>query len=171
MPKYSYGINSFLVGDINATTGLLENGVEMKEAVYRDTFDVTEEEGTTTDHYSEMDSTPKVSFTEVGKETITLQLMDTDVDQLVRFLGGTKTVVGGRDTWNKPAGAVNVEKYIKVITMDGTDLEYPRVKITARKNFQLRRNGLWLLDLTMTVLTPLLPAGSPLPAVIVTDPA
>lgn len=171
MPKYSYGIESFLVGDIDPTTGLAINPVETKEDVYRDTFNVAEEEGSTTDHYSEMDSTPKVSFTEVGKETITLQLMDTSVQKLAAFLGGSVTVEGGRDTWKKPSGQATVEKHIKVVTMDGTTLEYPRVKVTARKNFQLRRNGLWLLDVTMTVLSPTLPVGSPLAAVIVSDPA
>ena len=165
--KYSYGIQSFLFGEITPGTGALGAATEMKEAVYRDTFNSTEAEGTTTDHYSEMDSTPKVSFTEVGKETITWQCMETDIDQLVRLLGGVKTTVDLVDSWSKPSGAVDLEKYIKVITMDGTILEYPRVKITSRRNFQLRRNGLWLLDVTMTVLSPMLPVATPKPAVII----
>jgi len=171
MAKYSYGISAFTMGDIDGTTGLQTSPVDLKETVYKDTFNVTEEEGSSVDHYSEMDSTPKISFQDIGKETITFQMMDTDVDKLVLFLGGTKTVVGGRDTWNKPSGAVSIEKYIKVTTLDGTDLEYPRVQVSARKNFQLRKQGIWLLDVTMTVLTPLLPSGTPLSPVIVTDPA
>lgn len=170
MSKYSYGINSFLVADIDPTTGLGINPVETKEAVYRDTFNVAEEEGTTTDHYSEMDSTPKVSFTEIGKETITLQLMETDTATLANYLGGSVVVEGGKNTWEKPSGQATVEKHLTVVTEDGVTLTYPRVKVTARKNFQLRRNGLWLLDVTMTVLSPMLPTGAPLAAVIVADP-
>lgn len=170
MSKYSYGISSFLVADIDPVTGMGINPIETKEAVYRDTFNVAEEEGTTTDHYSEMDSTPKVSFTEVGKETITLQLMETDTATLANYLGGNVVVEGGRNVWRKPSGQATVEKHITVETEDGVTLVYPRVKVTARKNFQLRRNGLWLLDVTMTVLAPLLPVSSPLAAVIVSDP-
>ena len=167
MSKYSYGISAFEIGDITPVSGVIAAAVDMKEAVYRDTFNSAEEEGSTTDHYAEMNTTPKASFTEVGKETITWQCMDTDIDQIVRLLGGVKTTVDLRDIWTKPTIPADIEKYIKVTTMDGTILEYPRVKITTRKNFQFRRNGLWLLDVTMTVLSPLLPVATPLGAVII----
>ena len=168
MPKYSYGISSFLIGDINPVDGTMLNPVEFVEHVYKDTFNVTEEEGQTVDHYSEMDTTPKVSFTDVGKENIVFQCMDTAVAQLARFFGGSVVDVGGRDQWDKPATLVSVEKSVKAVTSDGTDLEYFRVKVTPRKNFQLRRNGIWLLDITMTPLVPILGG---LPTVRVTDPA
>lgn len=167
MAKYSYGVASFLVGDITPVTGAILNPVEIKEAVYRDTFNMTEEEGTTTDHYSEMDTTPKVSFTEVGKETITLQLMETQAAMLERFLGGTVTTLEGQSTWHKPQGAPSIEKFIKITTVDGTLIQIPRAKVTGRKNLQFRRNGIWLIDVTITPLSPLLGAIS---AMEITDP-
>jgi len=136
--------------------------------VYRDSFNMTEEEGATIDHYSEMDNTPKVSFTEVGKEIITLQLMETQVDNLVLFLGGTKTVVATRDRWSKPTTATDIEKFISITTNDGTTIQIPRAKLTARKNLQFRRNGIWLIDVT---LTPLTPKGGTLAAMVIDDPA
>lgn len=166
--KYSYGISAFTVADIDSGTFLGINPVDVKEMVYRDSFNMTEEEGTTTDHYSEMDTTPKVSFTEVGKETITLQLMETQVDNLVLFLGGTKSVVGGRDRWSKPTTASDIEKFVTITTNDGTTIQIPRCKITARKNLQFRRNGIWLIDVTMTPLTP---KGGTLAAMVIDDPA
>ena len=167
MAKYSYGILNFLFGDINAITGLQENAVELKEAVYRDSFNMTEEEGSSTDHYSEMDTTPKVSFTEVGKETITLQIMESQADMLQRFLGGTVAVLDGSSAWSKPSGATNIEKFLDIVTVDGTRIRIPRAKITGRKNLQFRRNGIWLIDVTITPLSPLL---GTLAAVVINDP-
>ena len=89
MPKYSFGIAAFSMGDIDGTTGLQTSPIDLKETVYKDTFNVTEEEGTSVEHYSEMDSTPKVSFQDIGKETLTFQMMDTGTDKLVQFLGGS----------------------------------------------------------------------------------
>jgi len=168
MAKYSYGISAFTVANIDPGTFLGVNPVDVKEMVYRDSFNMTEEEGATIDHYSEMDNTPKVSFTEVGKEIITLQLMETQVDNLVLFLGGTKTVVATRDRWSKPTTATDIEKFISITTNDGTTIQIPRAKVTARKNLQFRRNGIWLIDVT---LTPLTPKGGTLAAMVIDDPA
>lgn len=166
--KYSFGISAFTIADIDPGTFLGINPVNVKEAVYRDSFNMTEEEGTTTDHYSEMDTTPKVSFTEVGKETLTFQVMETQVDMLVLFLGGTKTTVSGRDRWSKPTTATNIEKFVTITTNDGTTIQIPRAKITGRKNLQFRRNGIWLIDVT---LTPLTPKGGSLASIVIDDPA
>jgi len=168
MAKYSYGISAFTVANIDPGTFLGVDPVDVKEMVYRDSFNMTEEEGATIDHYSEMDNTPKVSFTEVGKEIITLQLMETQVDNLVLFLGGTKTVVATRDRWSKPTTATDIEKFISITTNDGTTIQIPRAKLTARKNLQFRRNGIWLIDVT---LTPLTPKGGTLAAMVIDDPA
>jgi hypothetical protein len=167
MAKYSYGIASLKVGDIDPVTGLMVSPLEIKEMVYRDTFNMTEEEGTTTDHYSEMDTTPKVSFTEVGKETLTLQLMETQAEVLQKFLGGTVTTLDGSSAWSKPSGATSIEKFIDIETEDGTRVRIPRAKVTGRKNMQFRRNGIWLIDVTITPLSPLL---GTLAAIVINDP-
>ena len=166
MAKYSYGISSFKYADINQTTGLAENPVEIFDELYRDSLSVTEEEGTSTPHYSEMNSTPKVEFQEVGKETITIQVMDTSAAMLERFLGGTVSTLDGSDAWSKPVGATNIEKFIDITTVDGKRIRYPRAKVTGRKNFQLSRNKIWVIDVTIVPLTPLL--GS-LAAVVIND--
>lgn len=160
-----------MIGDINPTTGEMLNPVEHKEFVYKDTFNGSQEDGNTVDHYSEMDDSPKVSFQDVGKETLNFSYMDTGVDKLVLFLGGTVTTVDGRQTWTKPTGVPNVQKYVKITTLEGVDIEYPRVQFSTKRNFEFRKQGLLLLEVTMTVLSPNLPSGTPLAAVIVKEPA
>lgn len=158
MSKYRFGYKSLKISDIDEVTGLAKAGTskELKEDVYRDSFDILEEEGTTTDHFSEMDPDPKVSFTETGKTNITLQLMDTSVDTLALLKGGEVVAdPEGNRTWSKPKISVQKEKFIELETQDGYKIVVPRGKVVARYNNQVRRNGIALLDLSITPLTPM----------------
>lgn len=154
--KYRYGIASFIVDDINPANGAAAGtlALDITDMIYRDTFDMTEEDGTATDHYAEMNNTPFLSFQEPGKETLSFQLTDTQVDNLKTFLGGTVATVGARKIWSKPANAGENEKHIVITTTDGTVITIPRAKVVAKKNFQFRRNAPWLLAVTLTPLTP-----------------
>lgn len=157
MGKMRYGYKSLAMADIDEATGLAKAGTvkELKEDVYRDSFNIVEEEGTTTDHFSEMDPDPKISFTETGKTTATLQVMDTSVDTLALLKGG-EVVDGaqGERTWSKPATTSNIEKHVTLETLDGYKIVIPRAKVSARLNHQVRRNGIALLDVTFTALKP-----------------
>lgn len=157
--KFSYGIKSLIVADIDPATGLALAGteVELEPNIYRDTFDITEEEGTTTDHYAEMIPDPKISFKEPGKDVGTFQIMDTQADMLVLFLGGTVTEDAGppaRKTWSKSKTAVNIEKFMKLTTPDNTEIIMPRCQMSGRKVFQIRRNQIWVIEVTVTPLAP-----------------
>lgn len=157
MSKYRFGYKSLVLSDIDPATGLAKAGTEkeLKEDVYRDTFDIQEEEGTTTDHFSEMDPDPKISFTETGKTNITLSIMDTSVDTLALFKGGSVVAdVDGNRTWSKPAVNVQIEKHITLETQDGYKVIVPRGKVVARYSNNVRRNGIALLQVSITPLTP-----------------
>jgi hypothetical protein len=160
MPKYTYGIASMVVDNINPADGtaLGDLDLDIVDIIYRDTFDMTEEDGTTTDHYSEMDNTPFLSFEEPGKETLALQLTDTQVTMLETFLGGAVVSAGGKKTWSKPANQGVNEKHIVITTTDGTIITIPRAKVVGKKNFTFRRNQPWTLAITLTPLTPKFPA-------------
>lgn len=157
MSKYRYGLASFKIDDINPADGSASGSpTELKDDVYRDTFDIVENEGTTTDHFAEMSTTPDISFTEKGTTTITLQIMNTAVDTLALLAGGEVVTdgVSGDKTWSEPDSYQAIEKFIELETQDGYRVVIPRGKISARKNFQVRRNNIWLLDITITPLKP-----------------
>lgn len=170
MSKYKYGIASFKIFDINSSTGAKVGASELDitDDIFRDTFDMTEEDGTETDLYSEMDNTPKLSFREPGKETLAFELMDTTPERLVAFLGGAFVNTAGVKTWSKPANAGIIEKYVEIVVQDGTQMVIPRGKIVAKKNFQFRRNNIWTLDVT---IVPLAPEFSGLNAMDIIQPA
>ncbi len=170
MSKYRYGFSSVKAFGIDPATGLAASGteVDLTEDILRDTFDFNEEDGTDTEIYSEMDNTPKLSFSEPGKETLTFGQMDTSVEKLALFLGGSVvTGGGGEKTWSKPANAGTIEKRLEIVTLDGYKIIVPRAKVKGLKNFSFRRNGIWTLDLTFTVLTP----GFSLAAIDIIEPA
>lgn len=171
MTKYRYGITAFEVSDINPTTGLATGTPkDLKEDIFRDSFDLIEEDGVTTDIFSEMDDNPKISFNEKGVTNLTVQIMDTSVDTLALLLGGTVVSSGTPvvRTWNEPAAAQNIEKNIKITTVDGYIVTVYRGKISAKKNFQLRRNNIWLIDVSIKPLTPLVPG---LPSLDIVEPS
>ncbi|NJB36389.1 hypothetical protein [Croceivirga sp. JEA036] len=171
MSKYKIGFESLKVFDINATTGLAEAGTELDltQDVLRDTFDFNEEDGTDTEIYSEMNNTPVVSFSEPGKETLSFGQMDCSVDKLAAFAGGTVTDNGdGTKTWAKPDNQAGIYKRMEITTTDGAVMVVARAKVKALKNLQFRRNNIWTLDLTFTVVAPLVDGVQ---ALTVTDPA
>ena len=158
MSKYRYGVKALKVSDIDPETGLPLAGTtkEIQEDIYRDSFDLVEEEGTTTDHYSEMNPDPEITFEETGKTMANLQLMDTSVETVALFKGGeVVTDAGsGTKTWSKPASQVNIEKYIELEHQDGYKTIIPRAKVTGVLNMQIRRNGIGLLNLKFTAQRP-----------------
>lgn len=170
MSKFRYGYKSLKLSDIDPATGLASAGTEkeLKDDVYRDTFNIVEEEGTTTDHFSEMDPDPKISFQEGGKTNVTLSCMDTSVETLALLKGGAVVDVAGEKTWSKPRITPQIEKYVELETLDGYKIVIPRGKVSARYNNQVRRNGIALLEVT---ITPLSPAVEDLATMDIIEPA
>lgn len=156
MGKYKYGIKTCIIGNIDPANGgvLTGSGVDITADIYRDTFNLAQATGTETEHYSEMDDTPKLAFSELGKRTITFQLLDTRPESLARFLGGTVVEAGGKKTWSAPTVSVLNEKHMVLTLLDDTQIVMPRASVQAATNFQVRRNAPALLDVTITPLTP-----------------
>lgn len=158
MSKFRYGLASLILADIDPANGgaLDGTGKELKDVVYRDSFDLVEDEGTTTDHFSEMNPDPEISFTEGGKTTAQVQIMDTSVEMHALLKGGEVVTDGttGDKTWSKPEAHQNIEKHVTMITDDGYKYVIPRAKIMARKNDQIRRNQIFLFNVSFTPLKP-----------------
>ncbi len=158
MSKYRYGLVSLKISDIDPATGLAAAGTEkeLKDDVYRDTFDVTEEDGTTTDHFSEMNVDPEISFNEDGAMNLMMEVMDTSVDNLALLKGGEVVVdVEGKRIWSKPKANIQIEKHIEIETQDGYKMIIPRGKVMATINNKVRRNGIGLIKVKIRPLNPL----------------
>lgn len=167
MSKVAFGVKSIKKGGINTSTGLAENLVNVGD-VYRDTATLTQEDGETTDHYSEFKNDPVVTITEPGETTLEFSLMDTEADVLVQYLGGTVTTVSSVKSWNKPSSVPDIEASFELETIDGTKFTINRAKVSAKINGELARKGITLLEVKARVLTPKVASVPPL---VITDPA
>lgn len=157
MGKYRYGLTSLKISDIDSATGLALAGTEkeLMDDVYRDTFDIVEEEGTTTDHFSEMNVDPEISFSEAGVMNLMLDIMDTSVETTAILKGGTVVIdPDGNKIWSKPKANIQIEKYVEIITQDGNKIIIPRGKVMATINNQVRRNGIGLLKVKIRPQNP-----------------
>lgn len=156
MGKYKYGIKEFWVRDIDPTdgTGLAAGEIDITDEIYRDTMEMVEEDGTATEHYTEMNNTPILSFEEPGKEDISFEAVDTRPERLALFLGGAVVTAGGFKTWSKPSNQGLLEKHVTIKLIDDTEIIIPRAKMVGKKNFTFRRNEPMRIAVTLTVLQP-----------------
>lgn len=153
MANYTLGIASIQVGAI-AGDGGPGTTLAALGKTYQDSCRLTQEDPTTTEFFSEEDEDAVFTKTKKGKTTLTFQIMDADTDTLVKVFGGTATGTSPNKTWNAPNTTPTIEQTVKVTPQNGMTLVIPRGSITAKLNGEFSRQGLFLIDVVVTVLTP-----------------
>ena len=156
MATRKYGLKSMLISDIDPADGsaVVAGQVEVLSEIYRDTFNIAETDGTTTEHFAEMATTADLSIKEVGSRSITFQCLNTSPARLALFLGGEVVSANSKDTWSAPETSVINEKHVKITMLDDTEIIMPRASVTGKTDFQIRRNAPILIGVTIAPLTP-----------------
>lgn len=153
MSKVAVGLKTLKMGAIAGDGGM---GATLTTVGYTvaDTCTLTTEEGQTTDFKVEEQDDPIYSIvSEKGKRTLNWSIYDVDVDVLVLFFGGTKTV-GPPDVWDAPASEAELEKSIEIVTKNDWKVEIPRAKIVAKFQWNFQKTKLAQIDITATILVP-----------------
>ena len=151
----SVGLKSIKLGDIAEDGGMGEN-LEVLGVTFRGTANLTTEEGTVTNFFSEENSDPEESVEEKGLTNLAWSIINLEAEKLQKCLGGT-VVPATADTpavWKSPADVVNIEQSIEVLTAFGLKIEIPRARIRARINWNLARTEIAQVAITATVLKP-----------------
>ncbi len=165
---YSYGLEYLKAGTIDGTTGAA-TGLASVGDIFQDTCDITQGDPTITKLYSAQNpNTPRKSFAQPGSKTLKFSLMSNDADTLAKYLGGTVTTVNSVKQWNAPSTYVDVELAFELKTSDGTIIKIARGGVTAKLNYAVRTNSLFLVDVVVEVLSPKVGV---LPEMIVIEPA
>lgn len=152
MEQFVFGMADLKVGTTDAVTGLGTAMVSVGK-VYKDSASITEGDATETPIYSQQQpNTPVKVFTVPAIAKLVFSLMSTDVDTLILVCGGTKTTVDTVVKWHAPSGGVTIEKAFELTTTDGTKIEIPRGQVIGKRNFQVRDNGIFLIDVTVIPL-------------------
>lgn len=138
-----------IAGDGGVSTTFAALGV-----TYKDTAELTQEDPEVTEHNSEENDEPEEVITTKGKTTLKWSIIDTTPTTLASILGGTATGVAPNDKWEAPATAADIEKSIKITPKRGKTITIVRAKIVAKINYKLAKTGIFMVDITATVLTP-----------------
>lgn len=123
----------------------------------------TQADPTTTEKYANETDTPLYTIVTQGLKTLQMSLVAQNVDQLVQWLGGTKSGAGTGPspyTWVAPDAIPNIENTVKLTPRSGKVFQFNRVKWTAKPDFQMGPDGWFTLNLTGQILQPL-KAGVP----------
>lgn len=148
---YTLGLSKIEVGD-PGTDGSMATSLETVGYTYQDTAQLSVDDPTTTDFYAEEVDDPVVSISRAGNTKFAWSIMNPDVSVLQKFLGGTADTTA--NTWKAPNTTVTVEKSVKITPQQGLIFAIPRMKIDAKLQGALSKNGMVLLEVTGTVLTP-----------------
>ena len=147
------GLEKIEVGPI-ATDGSMSINLAVLGKTYRDTAEITQEDPEVIEHFSEESDEPEEVDEIKGATTIRWSIMDCDPDTLVQVLGGAAVGIGADRKWEAPASSVLIEKSVKITPRKGLPVSFPRVKISAKVNYRLARNGIFLVEIIGRVLQP-----------------
>jgi hypothetical protein len=147
------GLQKIEVGDIAGDGGVATTFAALGKT-YKDTADLQGAEPAVFEHYSEESDDPEEIVETKGKVTVKWSIFDTDADTLVKVLGGTSTGTAPNKIWSDGGTAPSVEKSIKITPKAGKIVTIVRAKLTAKPNYKLTKNGIFMVDIIATVLTP-----------------
>lgn len=118
---------------------------------YKDTCKITQDQSDATEHFEEDKAAPEVRIKEKKIPVLTFSIMDPDEEFLAKYVGGDYAPSTG---WSFD-GTEDVEPLsFKVIPKQGLEIEIPKGDIEAVINAEMTKKGIFLVDFTVTPLTP-----------------
>jgi hypothetical protein len=147
------GLLKIEVSDIAADGGLGTAFAPLGKT-YKDTADLQGADPSVTEHYCEESDDPEEIVETKGKVTVKWSIFDTDADVLVKVLGGTSAGTAPNKIWSAGANATNIEKSIKITPKAGKVINIVRAKLVGKVNYKLTKSGIFMVDITATILTP-----------------
>ena len=141
------GLSKIEVADIDPATGLAKGEYSTLGKTYENTCKLTEDDPEETEFYCEEEDDPQETISKRGKTKLAFSTI----------FGGTYTEKTGEAPafWESPDQLVEVEKYVKITPRIGGVVEIRRLKMRAKVNADYSKKGLFLVEVSGTVMTPL----------------
>lgn len=158
--KRSIGLASIKMGPIDATGGM-GTTLTTLALTLADSAELTQEDGTTTDIYSEENDDPTEIIEEKGKSMLKFSIIDYTPATLKEVLGGDVSGTGSAAVWKAPSSVQIIERSIEVITKSGVKFQIVRARIKAKIVAKFSKKGVAQVDIVATILTPTLSTASP----------
>lgn len=145
--KALYGLKTIKIGDVvNETTMPADNALIAFKTL-RDSFEMTEEQGSLTEELCDQSDEPIVVFQEKPKKDIKVSTYDYTPEFLKRVKGGT--VVDGE--W-KEGDNTPIFSPLQIETDTGHLIKCPKTQVFARLNLKLKKKEVALLEITFKPL-------------------
>lgn len=149
MSAITYGAKKIELGTFNPVDGTTSAFAEIP--VYKDTFTMTEAEPNKTQHYQQGRSNPRLERFNANPLDITFQIMDTDPDVLVQFLGGSVATVDTKKVWSAPKTKSELTRALRITCEDGSIITVPKFNFYARPNLTITDANINLIDVSGSV--------------------
>ena len=118
---------------------------------YRDSVEILDDDPEEAEEYSDQEDDPIASFIEQGKTKGSFNTFDFSTTTLKKlFPGGT---VSG-DDFIFPKSNTGFETALRFSTDSGHTIAFPKVKLFAKRNMQLVKKGVALINVSFTALSP-----------------
>lgn len=116
--------------------------------VYQETCTLTDEDPEITEHKSET-SKKRITLTGETATTVALSLMDPDLEQLVRYFGGTITGEAGKRKWVRPRKLPYKEWAIWQMPEEGMLVGCATARIIPKFEITYSSKGICLVPMTI----------------------
>lgn len=117
---------------------------------YRDSVEIVDEDPEESEEYSDQDDDPIASFIQAGKTRGGFDTYDFTPATLKKMFP-TGTVSG--EVFIFPKNYTGFETALRFTTDSGHIIAFPKVKLFAKKNMQMVKRGIALINVTFTALS------------------
>jgi hypothetical protein len=150
---YTIGLSKIEVGNVASDGGMGQTLAQLG-LTYQDTCKMTQDDPETTDFYAEEVDDPVFSMSRAGKTTFAFSIMNPELTTLQKTMGGAITGTGDDAKWSPPDSIPVIEQSVRITPQQGIAFDIPRLKIVAKINGEFSKKGLFLIEITGTVLSP-----------------
>lgn len=151
------GLSKIEVGTI-AQDGDIASTFEQLGYTYQDSCTMTQDDPEVNEFYAEEEDDPVAAISKGGKINFAFSLMNPSPEALVALMGGTASksaqTLDDNDTWEAPNSITQVEKSVRITPVQGYRIDVPRMKLNAKINAEFKKSGIFLVDVSGTVLVP-----------------
>lgn len=118
---------------------------------YRDSVEILDEDPEEAEEYSDQEDDPIASFVEQGKTRGSFDTFDFSATTLKKLFPGG---IVSDDDFIFPKSNTGFETALRFSTDSGHTIAFPKVKLFAKRNMQLVKKGVALINVTFTALSP-----------------
>ncbi|MFB5946125.1 hypothetical protein [Albibacterium profundi] len=121
---------------------------------YKNTCNLVQDVADVTEHFEEGKASPEVRRKFKKSAVLTFSIMDPDLQFLSDYVGGAVSGSGASATWNFDGAVIIPDKTVVATPQQGLEITIPRGDIEAVINSDFSDEGIFLVDFTVTPLTP-----------------